>query len=734
MSKIINQSLDQRLGPNEEVFGVGHSLGGYVLSNYSLHGRHRANVRALAGVSPDGAKFSAVELEELRDLMHVGKSLIRTYKMAKRIWPGNRLKATAMTPFLQSFFHSPAIEYAYNSDMLQPSLTPAEMSHLPPICLLWGTREAVLPASNLEYFKTYLPADRTTFLSPQGMAHGSLPDGPRELVDPIIEYFTRINEKSSKLSPPGGTRPRALSLNCTTPSPSKRASCMATALTDKSPNAFRSSGTSEALNKKRAKRAANKEKNRQKAKEVAEVIASRVKAWENAVPMGIGTPEAVKCWRDSRLREADAFTVPTQDKGTSLLRRMMGHRAAQTIPARVFKLGEVSAVVEGLMETHGRWSINFLDASCDIFLTADKSAAISFKTQSTGTAHVAVAFGDPLCAPEDYSSALTQFEAYCDSRNMQFGLVGVGKEVRDYARSRKWITMQLGSEQMINTETNSILTGLERPACTRHISTKPPEVFIPTSNSKVPLTLISYNPVEPGQNTELEEKAQQFYDAWSKRKTHSAHSTTISDLFALRGVMTYLFMMNPTDDSITGLAALMRIGSKAYLLDPVLQAEHVPSSVSDFLRLAAMSEVKKIPGARMSFGLEPHRKPTEMSGVLWPGKQLARNRTKEVYDVLKFGGKHQIHSKFRPDPALERPLYIVLAQKSWHAMYILHIARAIFDATNVNSSAVHKAYKERRRARKTEATQRPTGSQLTPLLRASDQYSSRRGSHSCMSS
>jgi hypothetical protein len=52
----------------------------------------------------------------------------------------------------------------------------------------------------------------------------------------------------------------------------------------------------------------------------------------------------------------------------------------------------------------------------------------------------------------------------------------------------------------------------------------------------------------------------------------------------------------------------MQEGNKVYLLDPILTAEVSSNRVTYFLRLAAMAEVKKTPGAKMSFGLEAHRK------------------------------------------------------------------------------------------------------------------------------
>jgi hypothetical protein len=51
--------------------------------------------------------------------------------------------------------------------------------------------------------------------------------------------------------------------------------------------------------------------------------------------------------------------------------------------------------------------------------------------------------------------------------------------------------------------------------------------------------------------------------------------------------------------SITGWAALMQVGNKVYLLDPLLKAEGTSNRVTDFLCVAAMAEVGKTPGARM---------------------------------------------------------------------------------------------------------------------------------------
>ncbi|KAJ9126261.1 hypothetical protein QFC24_001989 [Naganishia onofrii] len=368
-------------------------------------------------------------------------------------------------------------------------------------------------------------------------------------------------------------------------------------------------------------------------------------------------------------------------------------RSGKTLPSKsVFKLYEVAELVERLIEQHGSWSIGFLDAACDVFLTADRTAAISFKRVNSSGRSVAIIFGDPLCPATQCGIAISEFKTFCRNNHMLFGFVGA-----DYATRKRWLTLQFASERMVNPESNPILSGQIRPAFVRPLELKAPETYSADKNSRKPMHLFLYAPTRRTRDVELEIRAQKFYDEWCAQKGQAAHATTFSDLFALSGVMTYIYTKSPFDGSLLGLVAIMKVANGGYLLDPVVAHREAPSCTTDFLRLAAMAEVKKREGKAMSFGAEPRPEIAQISGMVWPATEIARRRHRQGFQALGLAAKRHVPQKFALDPDLERPLYLVMAKSCVHVRSVLSITKAICAANNFELGNGHQANRHQRR-------------------------------------
>ncbi|KAJ9118198.1 hypothetical protein QFC22_004102 [Naganishia vaughanmartiniae] len=428
------------------------------------------------------------------------------------------------------------------------------------------------------------------------------------------------------------------------------------------------------------------EKKRAKAEARRQARASVARAWE--VPYQdekiTQTPDYIRLEQEGHLGVHAFDAQPSSSAKPSSSRHRFGvDRSPKTLPNKsVFKLQEVAEEIERLIAQHGSWSIGFLDAACDVFLTANKTAAISFKRVSSSGRSVAVIFGDPLCSPAHYGSAISEFKTFCRNRRMLFGFVGAGVDVKNYAARKRWLTLQFASERMVNPESNPILSGQSRPAFVRPLELKAPDIPSLDAASRKPMQLLIYAPTRSTRNVELETKAQHFYDDWCAQKGQAAHATTFSDLFALSGVMTYIYTKSPFDDSMLGLVAIMKVANGGYLLDPVVAHREAPSCTTDFLRLAAMAEVKKRRGKAMSFGAEPRPEIQQISGMVWPATDIARRRHRQAYQTLGLAAKRQVPQKFALDPDLERPLYLVMAKSCVHIRSILAITNAICAANN----------------------------------------------------
>ncbi|KAJ9099793.1 hypothetical protein QFC21_003791 [Naganishia friedmannii] len=453
-------------------------------------------------------------------------------------------------------------------------------------------------------------------------------------------------------------------------------------------------------------RRAKQERKRAKAEARRCARALVARAWEAPRPddnLTLTPPDPIQTEQERHYCARDRQTNSSSEPSTSRHQFPTGFPTGyslETLPKRsVFKLPEVAELVERLVEQYGTWSIGFLDSACNVFLTADSAAAISFKRINSSGGDVAVIFGDPLCPTGKYAETISEFKAFCRKNRMLFGFVGAGEAVKDYAIRKRWPTLQFASERMVNPESNPILNSQTRPAFVRPLELKAPETYSPDTQSRKPMRLFLYAPTRGHRDVELEIKAQAFYDEWCVQKGQAAHATTLGDLFALSGVMTYIYTKSAFDSSLLGLVAIMKVANGGYLLDPVIAHWEAPSCTTDFLRLAAMAEVKKRNGKAMSFGAEPRPEIQQISGMVWPATNIARRRHRQAYDALGLAAKRHVPQKFALDPDLERPLYLVMAKSCVHVRSILCITAAICAANNVRLGKDHQPSRRQRKTR-----------------------------------
>jgi pimeloyl-ACP methyl ester carboxylesterase len=147
-------------------------------------------VRALALVSPAGAKVDAARLQQL-----IADLDVRTWSQAR-----------AMT---QRLFHevplalklfAPQLKYLYGSQAVRGALQALTgEEHVPlerfeklvmPTLLLWGKSERLLPYEGIEYFRASLPEHAEVYEVP-GFGHVPQMEKPLELVEKLVAFARR---------------------------------------------------------------------------------------------------------------------------------------------------------------------------------------------------------------------------------------------------------------------------------------------------------------------------------------------------------------------------------------------------------------------------------------------------------------------------------------------------------------------------------------------------------------
>jgi lysylphosphatidylglycerol synthetase-like protein (DUF2156 family) len=324
--------------------------------------------------------------------------------------------------------------------------------------------------------------------------------------------------------------------------------------------------------------------------------------------------------------------------------------------AEVFGLDDFSTMtaIERLAADHGRVAhMGILDRSYRFFVNKTRTAALSFKIQNG----IAIIGGDPLCPESSIPSLLSEFAAYRKRHHWGIAFMGASESfLKSHAHPNNWTTIRFGTERVLNPQTNEIL--LESSG--KRITTQNRQLL---NKSKAGITLHVYAPAVHGTDTPLESALISIYDAWRAHRNDSASPQafiTVYDPFALPSLMTFIYTRT-ADGVVNGFAALRRLGSGGYHVDPCIAAPGSNKGISDLLLVSAMALLNRAGVSYLGFGFEPLHSLSraDVVGMPAPLRAFTRDLYKHAFARLPIGGKKAYHDKFRPDGELDRGLYLV---------------------------------------------------------------------------
>ncbi|EED20398.1 hypothetical protein TSTA_036240 [Talaromyces stipitatus ATCC 10500] len=294
--------------------------------------------------------------------------------------------------------------------------------------------------------------------------------------------------------------------------------------------------------------------------------------------------------------------------------------------------------VNALVEKYGRMSHMFIrDKGANFFVGCNGNAALCFKVK----AKVAIILGDPLCEPDLYMAIVDEFALYRKKRGWDILVQAVSHEFTRQARERNWPSLCGVRERVLNPLTNPVIH------CEAGKSGK---------------RMLAQNSSDtPNRNLELEDKLTGVYEAWRHKRNASGvpqlHSATYDIMaFPQLGLFIYTVDRNGT---VNGVAALRRLASGGYHVDPFVNAPGSHKCIPDLLIFGALSVLKVMGVSYLSLGEEILTTNVESFGFSEKLQQRRRAASRWVLARLPPREKSFFNDKYKPDPELETRLYSV---------------------------------------------------------------------------
>jgi pimeloyl-ACP methyl ester carboxylesterase len=182
----VEQFIDDVVG--EPVFLVGNSLGGAMSARLAV--RHPTKVKALALVSPAGAKVATARIEALIRSFDVTTNA-QARAMTRRLFHRPPLPLLLFAGEMKRLYATPTVRSIVTEVKASDALQEKELAALTmPTLLLWGRSEKLLPYEGVDYFRTNLPRTAEIHEVP-GFGHIPQMEQPGEVVARLLKFANK---------------------------------------------------------------------------------------------------------------------------------------------------------------------------------------------------------------------------------------------------------------------------------------------------------------------------------------------------------------------------------------------------------------------------------------------------------------------------------------------------------------------------------------------------------------
>jgi len=193
MTEALAAAIDQVV--DKPVLMFASSLGGAIGIRYAA--RSSSNLLGLMLCSPAGAPMPEAHMQEFVHSLRIdghAKAVHFVDRMYGRRRRTRHLHALAIRlQFLRPQFRRLLDQVSLSELLSSQDLAALHM----PTQLLWGEREALLPAANRDFFHRHLPA-HAQLESPQNYSHVPFLENPLELAQRIVDFARSIRPRNPR--------------------------------------------------------------------------------------------------------------------------------------------------------------------------------------------------------------------------------------------------------------------------------------------------------------------------------------------------------------------------------------------------------------------------------------------------------------------------------------------------------------------------------------------------------
>lgn len=317
-------------------------------------------------------------------------------------------------------------------------------------------------------------------------------------------------------------------------------------------------------------------------------------------------------------------------------------------------------LVEQVRRFGGSASEAVLESSCTYFRDPSIDGFIAYR-QEPGCA---VVYGDPICDPKEIPALTKAFQAFCKEKNLHTIFLTVSEKFAEWAMEHICTaSIEFGRELSIDPHQDpKERTGVKGSLVRRKVRHAEHEG----------VTVKEYL----SNDVNLEKQIINVGRAWLKSRKGFQIYTARVRLFEDRVGKRWFYALK--DNRVIGVLSLNQLQKKnGWLINRYMVVPQAPGGTPELLIITALDTLKKENCPYVSFGVIPHKKLGEITGLGKISTWIARFIFKIINRLFRLDGKREFWEKFHPTSI---PSYILFSNPSLN----LRDLRALTKSLNVN--------------------------------------------------